>query len=118
MRGSSDAPQLYKLIWYVVTGSKEEIDKTLFNTIKREGKEETNLYFKEIVDMNWCFEYESLGKKCIEYAYIFKLKSDVIKLNEESIEYKWLSINDFINQIDWYYDKNNLEKKLKSYING
>ena len=43
MRGSSDAPQLYKLIWYVVTGSKEEIDKTLFNTIKRESKEETDV---------------------------------------------------------------------------
>ena len=118
LKGSSNDPQLHKSIWYVVTGSKEHIDNNLFDTVKREVKEETNLEVKEIIDIDWYFEYDSLGEKCIEHAYISKVENRIIKLNEESIEYKWLDINDFINQIDWYYDKRDLEKKLKQYISG
>ena len=118
LKGSSNDPQLHKSIWYVVTGSNEDIDNNLFDTVKREVKEETNLEVKEIIDMDWYFEYDSLGEKCIEYAYISKVKNGIIKLNEESLEYKWLNINDFVNQIDWYYDKRDLEKKLKQYISG
>ena len=43
LKGNSNDPQLDKSIWYVVTGSKEDIDKNLFETVKREVKEETNL---------------------------------------------------------------------------
>lgn len=118
LKGNSNDQQLHKSIWYVVTGSKEDTDNNLFDTVKREVKEETNLDVKEITYMDWYFEYESLGEKCIEYAYISKVRNGIIKLNEESVEYKWLDINDFINQIDWYYDKKDLEKKLKKYING
>lgn len=64
LKGNNNDPQLNKSIWYVVTGSKEDIDKNLYETVKREIKEETNLDVVEIIDMNWSFTYESLGNNC------------------------------------------------------
>lgn len=116
LKGNSNDPQLHKSIWYVVTGSTEGIDNSLFDAVKREVKEETNLDTYEIIDMKWSFEYESLGEKCIEHAFISKVKNGIIKLNEESIDYMWLDIDDFIDKIDWFYDKDELEKYLKNYL--
>ena len=89
-----------------------EHDETEEDTAKREVKEETNLDVENIIDMNWNFQYESLGKKCNEHAFISKVKENKILLNEESIQYEWLTLEDFINKIDWFYDKKELKEKL------
>lgn len=115
LKGSSNDPQFHKSLWYVVTGSKEDIDKHLYDTVKREVKEETNLDVIEILDMNWNFIYESLGVNCIEHAFISKVNSGNIILNEESVEYKWLDINDFVSKIDWFYEKEELKEKLNRF---
>lgn len=115
LKGSSNDPQFHKSLWYVVTGSKEKIDKDLYDTVKREIKEETNLDAEQIINMNWNFIYESLGEKCIEYAFISKVKNKDIKLNEESIEYEWLDLDNFVEKIDWFYDKDKLLEKIKLY---
>jgi hypothetical protein len=39
-----------------------------------------------------------------------------IKLNEEHIEYEWLYYDKFIEKIEWFGDKRELEKILDRYI--
>jgi len=116
LQGSDSDPQFQKSFWYVVTGGKEDNDNTLEDTVKREVKEETTLVVDELLYLNWNFKYNSLGKSCKEYVYISKVKKARIKLNEESISYKWLKLNAFLDQIDWFYDKDNLEKVLSSAV--
>lgn len=116
LKGNDTDPQFHKSLWYVVTGSKESIDKCLIDTVKRQVKEETDLDIEEIIDMNWSFKYESLGYNCIEYAFISKVKDSKIKLNEESIDYEWLNLDEFINKIDWFYDKEELKERLKKIL--
>ena len=115
--GSNEEPQFKKSFWYVITGGVEKKDNDLYDAVKREVKEETNLGLNKIIDLNLIFEYESLGEHCIEHAFISHTNDDNVILNEESLEYKWCSLNEFINLINWHYDKNELKKLLKKYIN-
>ena len=115
--GSNEDPQFKKSFWYVITGGVEKKDNNLYDAVKREVKEETNLGLNKIIDLNLIFEYESLGEHCIEHAFISHTNDDNVILNEESLEYKWCSLNEFINLINWHYDKNELKKLLKKYIN-
>lgn len=114
--GNENDPQFHNSFWYVVTGGCEEKDKNLIETVKREVKEETNLNLLQIIDLNWKFEYESLGKHCIEYAFISYADNSEIKLNEENIRYKWCTLSEFIEKINWYDDKNILKEKLEKYL--
>lgn len=115
--GSDKDPQFHESFWYTVTGAKEEIDKDLFDTVRRETKEETNLTLSKIIDLNWKVEYESLNEACIEYIFI-SYAEDItdIKLNEESIDYKWCSIDEFITLIKWYYNKTELKEIIQKYL--
>ena len=67
--------------------------------------------------MNWVFKYDSLGTYCVEKAYISKVNDNTIILNEESIGYEWLDLVEFITKIDWFYNKEELENKLKEALN-
>jgi hypothetical protein len=58
-----------------------------------------------------------LGKNCIEHAFVVYTDSFKIEYNEESIDYKWCSLDEFIDEIKWYYDKNELREKLVGYLN-
>ena len=116
LKGSDNDPQFHKSLRYVVTGSVEDIDNNLYDTVKREIKEETNLDVENVIDMNWSFNYESLGDMCNEHVFISKVKQNEIVLNEESIDYKWLNLDEFIEKIDWFYDKEELKNKLKNFI--
>lgn len=114
--GSDKDPQYHKSFWYVVTGGCENEDKTLEDTVKRETMEETRLTLTKIVDLDWTFEYESLGEHCIEHAFISFTDNDKVILNEESIDYKWCDLNEFISLIEWYGDKKELKEKLINFI--
>ena len=115
--GSNEDPQFKKSFWYVITGGVEKKYNNLYDAVKREVKEETNLSLNKIIDLNLIFEYESLGEHCTEHAFISYANDNNVILNEESLEYKWCSLNEFINLINWHYDKNELKKLLKKYIN-
>lgn len=115
--GSDKDPQFKESFWYVITGGVENQDKNLYDTVRREVKEETNLNLNKIINLNLTFEYESLSKYCIEHAFVSYADNDEIILNEESIDYKWCSLDEFIELIKWYYDKKNLKELLKNYIN-
>lgn len=114
--GSDKDPQFKKSFWYVVTGGCENEDSTLKDTVKREIKEETNLDVIDSMYLNWIFKYKSLGKDCIEYAFISKVNDSNIVLNEESISYKWCNLKEFINLIQWYGDKDILNKVLETAL--
>lgn len=116
LKGSDKDPQFHESFWYVVTGYCEEYDKNLIDTVKREVKEETNLNLYKIIDLDWVFEYESLGINCTERTFISYTNEDNIKLNEENIDYKWCDFEEFIGLIKWHYDKKELYDKLKKYI--
>ena len=106
-------PQFHKSFWYVVTGSCEIEDKDIFETVKREVKEETNLDVIETIYLNKTFKYESLGFNCIEYAFLSKVTKDKIILNEEHVDYMWCTFNEFIKKVHWFESKENLILLLK-----
>jgi len=114
--GSDKDPQFHESFWYTVTGAKEKEDLTLEDTVRREVKEETNLELERIINLNWVFEYESLGTKCIEYAYVSYTNDFDVLLNEESIDYKWCTLDEFIDLIKWYEDKTKLREILDKYL--
>lgn len=114
LKGSPENPQFKKSFWYVVTGECEKEDKTLVDTVIREIIEETGIKkVNEIKYLNWILKYNSLGEECTEYAYITFVKSEKIVLNEENIDYKWCDLEEFINKIYWFSDKEILIKVLK-----
>ena len=118
LNGSDEDPQFHESFWYVVTGSVENEDKCLEDTVRRELKEETNLDLIKISKLPLIFEYESLGKTCVEHAFISYVKEDNIILNEESIDYKWCDIDKFIKLIKWYDNKDKLYKILNENIDN
>ena len=104
-------------IWYTVTGGVEEFDNTLENTVIREIKEETNLDVinTKYLDINYTYTSRK-GIECIEYVFISLVEDGNIILNEESIGYKWLNINDYIEEIYWYGNKDELRKILEKNL--
>lgn len=118
LKGSNKDPQFHKSFWYVVTGAVEKEDKSLMDAVIREIKEETNLNALEIKRIPFLFKYESLGKKCLEHCFITYSNNDNIILNEESIDYKWCDLEEFIDLINWYDSKAKLKEILTKYFNN
>lgn len=116
LKGSDKDPQFHESFWYVVTGSMEKQDDSLEDTVKREVKEETNLNVINMDRIPLVFTYESLGKKCIEYVFISWVDEGHVILNEESIDYNWCDINEFVSLIKWYGSKKELKEILKKYL--
>ena len=114
--GSDKDPQFHKSFWYVVTGGCEPKDVSLEDTVRREVLEETGLDLIKIINLDWVFEYESLGEHCIEHAFISFTNTEKIELNEESIDYKWCDIDEFINLIEWYGDRHELKQMLIKFM--
>ena len=106
-------------IWYTVTGGVEEYDQSLESAVKREVKEETNL---DVINTNYLnINYKYISRKgieCTEYVFMSLVKDGNIILNEENIGYKWVNIDDFIKEIYWYSDKEELRKILTNYLKG
>ena len=117
LKGSDKDPQFHKSFWYTVTGGKEEYDSSLEDTVIREVKEETDLDVEEINDLDWTFEYDSLGVHCIEHVYVSRVKDGDIILNEENIDYKWCELDEYVEMIEWLgEDKSYLKERLKKFI--
>lgn len=115
--GSDKDPQFQKSFWYVVTGGCEKEDITLVDAVKREVFEETGLSLTKIINLDWVFEYESLGEHCVEHAFISFTNDKNIILNEENIDYKWCDLDEFLNLIEWYGDKEEIKLKIEKFLN-
>lgn len=116
LHGNNNDPQFHESFWYVITGSREIEDNDLIDTVKREVKEETNLNVTKIIDLNWIFKYESLGEQCIEHAFLTYIEVGEIILNEENFEYEWCTLDKFIKKIKWFYDKEELIRRIQKYF--
>ena len=68
--GSDSDPQFHKSFWYTVTGGCEKEDASLKDNVIREVLEETGLNLVNIIDLEWNFQYKSLGESCIEHVFI------------------------------------------------
>lgn len=90
-----------------------EKNETEEQTALREVKEETNLDVIKSIYLNKIFNYKSLGYECVEYVYLSKVENNNIILNEEHIDYKWCSFNEFVDLIYWFESKENLILLLK-----
>lgn len=111
--------QFKKSIWYTVTGEYENEDNTLENTVKREIFEETGISkINKTMYLNWILKYNSLGNNCTEYVYISFVEKQEITLNEENIDYKWCNLEEFINIIDWFYNKLELKQVLEKALDN
>lgn len=104
-------------IWFVVTGGVEP-EETDEQAVIREIKEETQLKILDIKSTSYSCTYEyPPGSKEMnkEKAFIVKVEESKPKLSGEHLEYKWLSKEEFLNQIDW--DENiDSKDKLKELI--
>lgn len=116
LKDSENDPQFKESFWYVVTGGCEKYDLDREGTVKREVKEETGLLTNNNIYLNWILEYESLGVQCKEYVYISFVNKDNIILNEESIDYKWCKFDEFMEKINWFGNKQILEKVVSLAI--
>ena len=112
LKGSDKDPQFKESFWYTISGHIENIDMTIEDAVKREVKEETNLNIYNIKSLNLVFKYNSLNEECIEEAFLVETNEEHIILNEESIDYKWCNIDEFIDMIRWYSSKEELKDIL------
>lgn len=112
LKGSDKDPQFKTSFWYFITGAVEDIDNDIIDAVKREVKEETNLDINNIKYLNWILYYDSLGNKCKEKVFVANNISNNIILNEESIDYKWCTLEELLDLIKWYTSKVNLKYAL------
>ncbi len=98
--------------WYVITGGVEGTE-SLEEAVKRELFEETGITNTlSIQNMEIVYEYSGRDPEVLfkEYAFIAEVSEDVKSLNEEHVEYEWLSKDNFIERIKWEGDD------LKTFI--
>ncbi len=101
--------------WFTVTGSVE-VGESIVDAVKREIKEETNLNVSEILDLKWGSVYSWGGEDHSENNFLVFIKKGKIILNEENVDFEWLSLNDFIKKINWDLDKEELGDVLNKAL--
>ena len=102
--------------WYVVTGGVKE-DESFEDAVRREVEEETKLQILKIIPTRVSFDYAwPRGSKVIKHEKAFLVQvrhAEPIITAWEHLVYKWLSKEDFTDQIYWW-DEN--KTKLKGLI--
>ena len=95
--------------YYVVTGGVEEGESHKQAAV-RETEEEIGVNPISILRLDNVFLYtdKSTGKKYIEYCFAAQVDNSRLKLNEEHIDYKWLTPEEFIETIWWIGNRNKL----------
>lgn len=104
-------------IWYTVTGAVENYDNDRKDTVKREVKEETDIDVNEVIYLNVKLKYVNRNKDCVEYIYASFIDKSNISLNEEWLEYEWLTFDEFLSKCHWYYEKEILKNILSKALN-
>jgi len=115
LRNNSKDPAHGGDYWFTVTGSVEA-DEPIEDTVKREVKEETNLDVSEIFDLKWGSVYSWSGEDHSENNYLAFVNDGEVTLNEEHVDFEWLSLEDFIKKINWDLNKKELKKVLGKAI--
>ena len=118
-------------IWQAISGGVED-DETLFETVKREIKEEANLYVNDIyqlssvcsipvINITGEFTWGNDVYMVNEYSFGVLVNDCEIKLSNEHKEYLWLTYSEAYQKLEYDSNKNALwelnERLLKSDLN-
>jgi NAD(P)-dependent dehydrogenase (short-subunit alcohol dehydrogenase family) len=100
----------------LITGSSRGMGKaTALIFAKERAKVIVNyLESKNVKKLNFDCEYEMEGNEYLEYCYLSKVVKSDIKLSIEHIDYKWLELKDFIEELYWLGNKQEVYKELVS----
>lgn len=102
--------------WFVVTGSVEN-GESIEMAARRELLEETSLVCKKLAKLDDIHhDYTSKFHPGIifdEQGYLAIVGSNMVVLDIEHIDYKWLNIDDFIAKLFWTDDKFKLKLTLE-----
>ena len=81
--------------WDIVSG-KIETNELPLDAFKRELFEETGI--TEFVDFKTCnpHKYNDQGKMCLVHLFVCKVSIVKPRLSNEHVDYKWMSISDFL----------------------
>jgi len=107
--------------WDFVKGKIEE-NETLYETARRETKEETGISniefidgFEENIEYDFKFKREDVHKKVI--FFIAKTDTKKIRLSHEHNDYLWLGYNDALKKTTYQGSKNVLIKANEFLLN-
>lgn len=105
--------------WYTVTGGVEPNEKYA-DAAKREACEEIGVTPTKITDMNKTMSYTDhiTHKEHFEHCFAAEIGDEEIVLNEEHIDYMWLSPKDFIKTIWWDDDRRTELSELINSVNS
>ncbi|NHJ40355.1 MAG: NUDIX domain-containing protein [Asgard group archaeon] len=105
-------------MWEIVTG-RLEIDENPITGLLREVKEEVDLEVEVIMPIDTGFFYRgSKDYPMIFIVYWCRYLSGEVKISWEHSEYKWLSLEEAINdpKMEFYTSRFKIIKKLKEFI--
>ena len=107
--------------WDFVKGKIEE-NETLYETARRETKEETGISniefidgFEENIEYDFKFKHEDVHKKVI--FFIAKTDTKKIRLSHEHNDYLWLGYSESLKKITYQGSKNILIKANEFLLN-
>ena len=107
--------------WDFVKGKIEE-NETLYETARRETKEETGISniefidgFEENIEYDFKFKHEDVHKKVI--FFIAKTDTKKIRLSHEHNDYLWLGYSESLKKITYQRSKNILIKANEFLLN-
>jgi len=115
LRNNSKDPSHGGDYWFTVTGSVEGNEST-GEAVKREIKEETSLDSSEVFDLNWGSIYSWGGKDHSERNFLVFVKKGPVILNEEHVDFEWVSLEDFLKRIPLGLNKEELKKVLETAV--
>lgn len=104
-------------IWFVVTGSVEPGER-LEDTAVREVLEETGLKVEKITKLptvhhSYTSRYHP-GVVFDEQGFLAIVEDTRIVLNEEHCDYKWVELDEFMDDLHWTDNKQSLQQLLKT----
>ena len=107
-------PALYKESYWTVVNGTVDNGEEFEDAALREVSEETNLKLSHLIDSGYACEYEyPKANKRTKKVFIGLVKETEVRLNEENISHKWVTLAEFKRYFKW----GDPEKELDNILN-